>query len=198
MKLISLWNTSKWRNFNKHHHYDFNNTKNTEVLNQELASAVFLQAISQALIFVTRSRDWYFTERRGLLLVSAFIIAQLIATLISIEVIWKFAGIHKHSTELDFKMMHSWTIHNKAGIVASRNLGVNSVIWMLQIIWLQVIEINNKTNIWVPSLVIWFSCWIGSKPSSECYFLSMISGFKFSVSQFIFPFTFLASYLKFE
>ncbi|GAU35281.1 hypothetical protein TSUD_274830, partial [Trifolium subterraneum] len=46
---------------------------------RKLASAIYLQVstISQALIFVTRSRSWSFLERPGLLLVAAFIIAQL-------------------------------------------------------------------------------------------------------------------------
>ncbi|KAL0312964.1 UNVERIFIED_CONTAM: ATPase 11, plasma membrane-type [Sesamum radiatum] len=53
----------------------------SKVLKDKLASAVYLQVstISQALIFVTRSRGWSFTERPGLLLVGAFIIAQLTA-----------------------------------------------------------------------------------------------------------------------
>ncbi|OAY70554.1 Plasma membrane ATPase 1 [Ananas comosus] len=48
---------------------------------RKLASAVYLQVstISQALIFVTRSRSWSFVERPGLLLVTAFLVAQLIA-----------------------------------------------------------------------------------------------------------------------
>ncbi|KAK9198349.1 hypothetical protein WN944_013533 [Citrus x changshan-huyou] len=68
-----------------------------KVLNGQLASAVYLQVstISQALIFVTRSRGWSFTERPGLLLVTAFIIAQLVATLISALATSDFAGIHK-------------------------------------------------------------------------------------------------------
>lgn len=47
---------------------------------RKLASAVYLQVsiISQALIFVTRSRSWSFVERPGLLLVTAFVIAQLV------------------------------------------------------------------------------------------------------------------------
>ncbi|KAL6323058.1 hypothetical protein AAG906_024628 [Vitis piasezkii] len=65
--------------FNQHH---FNMTNETIAieLKEQLASAVYLQVstISQALIFVTRSRNWSFTERPGLLLVTAFIIAQLI------------------------------------------------------------------------------------------------------------------------
>ncbi|XP_057486787.1 plasma membrane ATPase 3-like [Actinidia eriantha] len=62
---------------------------------RQLASAVYLQVsiISQALIFVTRSRSWSFIERPGLLLLVAFFIAQLIATLIAVYANWKFAAI---------------------------------------------------------------------------------------------------------
>ncbi|XP_034708729.1 plasma membrane ATPase 1-like [Vitis riparia] len=82
--------------FNQHHFNMTNETIATE-LKEQLASAVYLQVstISQALIFVTRSRNWSFTERPGLLLVTAFIIAQLIATVISATATWKFAGIRK-------------------------------------------------------------------------------------------------------
>lgn len=47
---------------------------------RKLASAIYLQVstISQALIFVTRSRSWSYVERPGLLLVVAFAIAQLV------------------------------------------------------------------------------------------------------------------------
>ncbi|KAL5973646.1 ATPase 11, plasma membrane-type [Asimina triloba] len=50
-----------------------------------LASAVYLQVstISQALIFVTRSRSWSFVERPGLLLVTAFLVAQLVNLVLS-------------------------------------------------------------------------------------------------------------------
>lgn len=46
----------------------------------ELTAAVYLQVsiVSQALIFVTRSRSWSFLERPGLLLVAAFLVAQLV------------------------------------------------------------------------------------------------------------------------
>ncbi|KAK3188615.1 hypothetical protein Dsin_028176 [Dipteronia sinensis] len=62
----------------------------------ELTAAVYLQVsiVSQALIFVTRSRSWSFIERPGLLLVAAFIIAQLIATLLAVYANWGFAKIH--------------------------------------------------------------------------------------------------------
>ncbi|KAG5231073.1 H+-ATPase family protein [Salix suchowensis] len=82
------------RDFNQHH-FNMTDEKIANPLKEQLASAVYLQVstISQALIFVTRSRSWSFLERPGLLLVSAFIIAQLIATAISATATWKFAGI---------------------------------------------------------------------------------------------------------
>lgn len=51
---------------------------------RKLASAIYLQVstISQALIFVTRSRSWSFVERPGVLLVVAFVIAQLVSHLL--------------------------------------------------------------------------------------------------------------------
>ncbi|KAF5469976.1 hypothetical protein F2P56_010530 [Juglans regia] len=62
---------------------------------ETMASAVYLQVsiISQALIFVTRSRGWSFMERPGFLLVTAFVLAQLVATVISATANWTFAGI---------------------------------------------------------------------------------------------------------
>ncbi|KAI3423717.1 DNA topoisomerase I [Psidium guajava] len=61
----------------------------------ELTAALYLQVsiISQALIFVTRSRSWSFVERPGLLLVVAFIAAQLVATVIAVYASWEFARI---------------------------------------------------------------------------------------------------------
>lgn len=66
-------------------------------MKEKLSSAVYLQVstISQALIFVTRSRGWSYTERPGLLLVAAFIIAQLVATLLSAEVTCGMFGIQR-------------------------------------------------------------------------------------------------------
>nr|GEX52766.1 ATPase 9, plasma membrane-type [Tanacetum cinerariifolium] len=62
----------------------------------ELTAALYLQVsiVSQALIFVTRSRSWSYIERPGLLLLTAFLIAQLIATLITVYANWDFARIH--------------------------------------------------------------------------------------------------------
>ncbi|KAK1323213.1 Plasma membrane ATPase [Acorus calamus] len=61
----------------------------------EMMAALYLQVsiVSQALIFVTRSRSWSWLERPGLLLVTAFIIAQLVATLIAVYANWGFARI---------------------------------------------------------------------------------------------------------
>ncbi|XP_044462903.1 plasma membrane ATPase [Mangifera indica] len=61
----------------------------------EMMAALYLQVsiISQALIFVTRSRSWSFVERPGLLLVTAFVIAQLVATFIAVYANWGFARI---------------------------------------------------------------------------------------------------------
>lgn len=61
----------------------------------ELTAALYLQVsiISQALIFVTRSRSWSFVECPGFLLMIAFILAQLVATAIAVYANWSFARI---------------------------------------------------------------------------------------------------------
>lgn len=61
----------------------------------EKMAALYLQVsiVSQALIFVTRSRSLSFIERPGLLLLSAFVAAQLVATLIAVYANWGFARI---------------------------------------------------------------------------------------------------------
>lgn len=61
---------------------------------QETA-VVYLQVsiVSQALIFVTRSRNWSFMERPGFWLLGAFIVAQLVATVIAVYASWDFAKI---------------------------------------------------------------------------------------------------------
>ncbi|RLM55613.1 ATPase 6, plasma membrane-type-like [Panicum miliaceum] len=62
---------------------------------RELMSALYLQVsiISQALIFVTRSRSWSFVERPGYLLLFAFFAAQLVATSIAVYADWEFCRI---------------------------------------------------------------------------------------------------------
>ncbi|KAF3571215.1 hypothetical protein F2Q69_00060952 [Brassica cretica] len=76
--------------FEKHFHVK-SIAKNTE----QVSSAVYLQVsiISQALIFVTRSRSWSFLERPGTLLIFAFLVAQLAATLIAVYAKISFANI---------------------------------------------------------------------------------------------------------
>ncbi|KAF7845051.1 plasma membrane ATPase 1 [Senna tora] len=86
----------KVENFNSNK-LNMSNKSISTALDEKLGSAVYLQVstISQALIFVTRSRGWSYTERPGLLLVIAFIIAQLVATVISATVTWPYVGIRK-------------------------------------------------------------------------------------------------------
>nr|AAD46188.1 plasma membrane proton ATPase [Nicotiana plumbaginifolia] len=62
---------------------------------EEISAAIYLQVsiISQALIFVTRSQSWSFIERPGLLLMFAFVVAQLVATLIAVYAHIEFASI---------------------------------------------------------------------------------------------------------
>jgi H+-transporting ATPase len=61
-----------------------------------LHSVIYLQVstISQGLIFITRSQGWFFMERPSILLMAAFIFAQLIATFISVYANWGFTNIH--------------------------------------------------------------------------------------------------------
>ncbi|KAL6907403.1 hypothetical protein ACP4OV_002442 [Aristida adscensionis] len=62
---------------------------------EEMMSALYLQVsiISQALIFVTRSRSWCFVDRPGYLLCGAFAVAQIFATGISVYLNIEFARI---------------------------------------------------------------------------------------------------------
>ncbi|KAJ4792562.1 Plasma membrane ATPase [Rhynchospora pubera] len=62
---------------------------------KEITAAVYLQVsiISQALIFVTRARRWSYFEMPGLLLIGAFILAQLAATVIAVYADVSFARI---------------------------------------------------------------------------------------------------------
>ncbi|KAK7310138.1 hypothetical protein RJT34_07438 [Clitoria ternatea] len=78
-----------------------NGSDDTVLTNDELkarlGSAVYLQVstISQALIFVTRSRGWSYANRPGLLLMCAFVIAQLVASVLSATVSWDIIGIRR-------------------------------------------------------------------------------------------------------
>ncbi|KAF8401177.1 hypothetical protein HHK36_014481 [Tetracentron sinense] len=62
---------------------------------EQISSAIYLQVsiMSQALIFVTRSQSWSFLERPGTLLMCAFVVAQLVATLIAVYAHISFASI---------------------------------------------------------------------------------------------------------
>ncbi|CAF0900061.1 unnamed protein product [Adineta ricciae] len=60
-----------------------------------LHAMIYLQvsSISQGLIFVTRARGFCFTERPTILLIAAFVITQLCATLIAVYAEWDFTDI---------------------------------------------------------------------------------------------------------
>ncbi|CAN8314965.1 unnamed protein product [Cochlearia groenlandica] len=62
---------------------------------EQMMAALYLQVsiTSQSLIFVTRSRSLSYLERPSLLLFCAFIIAQMVATLIAVYSNWSFARI---------------------------------------------------------------------------------------------------------
>uniref|UniRef100_A0A2C9WJG2 Plasma membrane ATPase n=1 Tax=Manihot esculenta TaxID=3983 RepID=A0A2C9WJG2_MANES len=105
MTVVFFWGAYETDFFSKHfdvhslqkNDYNVSDEHISKELNAQLASAMYLQVstISQALIFVTRSRSWSFTERPGALLIIAFFIAQLVATVISAEATWGFAGVRK-------------------------------------------------------------------------------------------------------
>ncbi|CAO3613511.1 unnamed protein product [Cunninghamella echinulata] len=59
-------------------------------------SIIYLQVstISQGLIFVTRSRGFFFMERPSVMLMIAFVVAQLVATFIAVYADWGFTKIY--------------------------------------------------------------------------------------------------------
>ncbi|CAF0930578.1 unnamed protein product [Adineta ricciae] len=60
-----------------------------------LNSIIYLQAsiMSHGLIFITRSRTFFFLDRPSFMLVISFVLAQLIATLIAVYANWGFANV---------------------------------------------------------------------------------------------------------
>ncbi|XP_024021857.1 ATPase 9, plasma membrane-type [Morus notabilis] len=94
-KLLRIleWNLTNFYSLkNLQERFGVKSIRNSEA---ELTAAIYLQVsiVSQALIFVTRSRSWSYVERPGLLLVAAFLAAQLMATLIAVYAKWEFARI---------------------------------------------------------------------------------------------------------
>ncbi|GLT58309.1 hypothetical protein SLA2020_312110 [Shorea laevis] len=73
----------------------YNAPYSNEILEPMMMTALYLQVsiVSQALIFVTRSRSWSYVERPGLLLAIAFIVTQLVTTLIAVYANWDFAKV---------------------------------------------------------------------------------------------------------
>lgn len=67
----------------------------TDVNDPVLHSIIYLQvaSISQGLIFVTRSHGFFFMERPSILLMCAFVVAQIVATCIAVYANWGFTNI---------------------------------------------------------------------------------------------------------
>nr|XP_027124527.1 ATPase 10, plasma membrane-type-like [Coffea arabica]XP_027124528.1 ATPase 10, plasma membrane-type-like [Coffea arabica]XP_027124529.1 ATPase 10, plasma membrane-type-like [Coffea arabica]XP_027124530.1 ATPase 10, plasma membrane-type-like [Coffea arabica] len=88
--VLFYWTVIRTDFFETHFH-----VKSLSGNTEEISSAIYLQVsiISQALIFVTRSQGWSFLERPGTLLMCAFVVAQLAATLISVYAHISFASI---------------------------------------------------------------------------------------------------------
>ncbi|OAE19159.1 hypothetical protein AXG93_4182s1030 [Marchantia polymorpha subsp. ruderalis] len=90
MTVLFFWAADKTDFFQRKFHVE-----SIQNNHEKLTAAVYLQVsiISQALIFVTRSMSWSFMERPGVLLMGAFLIAQMVATFISVYANWSFAHI---------------------------------------------------------------------------------------------------------
>ena len=73
----------------------FQRTDDGGFSHSRLNSMIYLQVstISQALIFVTRSHGFFFTERPTLFLVAAFVITQLGSTFIAVYADWGFTEL---------------------------------------------------------------------------------------------------------
>ncbi|KAI3941051.1 hypothetical protein MKW92_045327 [Papaver armeniacum] len=89
--VLFYWIVTTTTFFQTHFHL-----RTLSLTNGEVSSAVYLHVsvISQALIFVTRSQSWSFVERPGVLLMCAFVVAQLLATVIAVYANVSFASIH--------------------------------------------------------------------------------------------------------
>ncbi|KAI3984484.1 hypothetical protein MKX01_033977 [Papaver californicum] len=89
--VLFYWIVTATTFFETHFHL-----RSLSLTNGEVSSAIYLHVsvISQALIFVTRSQSWSFVERPGILLMCAFLVAQLVATVIAVYANISFASIH--------------------------------------------------------------------------------------------------------
>ncbi|KAL5742269.1 hypothetical protein ACOSP7_029001 [Xanthoceras sorbifolium] len=81
MTVIFIWAAYKTDFFPIQRTFGVSSLQKRIEMTGEILQTIYLQVstISQALIFVTRARSWSYVERPGLLLVAAFVIAQLIA-----------------------------------------------------------------------------------------------------------------------
>ncbi|KAJ1918837.1 hypothetical protein H4219_002376 [Mycoemilia scoparia] len=83
-----LWKTSFFQNI-------INDEFTGGVNDFRLHSIIYLQVsiLSQALIFITRSQGFFFTERPSVYLMGAFVVAQVVATMIAVYANWGFTQI---------------------------------------------------------------------------------------------------------
>ncbi|KAG0582885.1 hypothetical protein KC19_3G093200 [Ceratodon purpureus] len=90
-QVLFFWTADKTTFFQRVFHVD-----DIRGDHDRLVSAVYLHVsiVGQAVIFVTRSRGWSFTERPGFLLVLAFIVAQLAATLLAVYLTWDLISVN--------------------------------------------------------------------------------------------------------
>uniref|UniRef100_A0A0D9VQD9 Plasma membrane ATPase n=1 Tax=Leersia perrieri TaxID=77586 RepID=A0A0D9VQD9_9ORYZ len=88
--VLFYWTVTRTTFFESHF-----NVRSLKQNADEISSAMYLQVsiISQALIFVTRSHGIAFLDRPGSLLICAFLLAQLVATLIAVYATISFASI---------------------------------------------------------------------------------------------------------
>ncbi|KAE8660277.1 Plasma membrane ATPase 4 [Hibiscus syriacus] len=89
----------------------------------EMIGALYLQVsiVSQALIFVTRSRSWSFVERPGMLFVSAFLIAQLVSTCTFI-----LRSLSRPRDEPRLRELHTLKGHVES-VVKLKGIGIDTI-----------------------------------------------------------------------
>lgn len=82
-------------------------------------AALYLQVsiVSQALIFVTRSRGWSYAERPGLLLLGAFAIAQLVRKIVPFIPFMKYriSRLVKYNSEVSYNKLTDYIWCSQSG-----------------------------------------------------------------------------------
>jgi H+-transporting ATPase len=73
----------------------YNETNPIDLPSKQLSGIMYLQVsiTGQLIIFTTRARTWFFLNRPSNFLMSAFVVAQIVATMIAVYAGWDFAGL---------------------------------------------------------------------------------------------------------